>query len=72
MKAYKVEMLVIDFDNLGSDGIKSMIENTQYPNHWCGPEVKSIVGKDIGPWGDEQPLNSPETCDAEYKRLFGE
>lgn len=71
MKVYKVEVLIIDFDSLGADGIKSAIENTNYPNDCISPTVKSIVEKDIGKWDDNNPLNYRDTCDVEYKRLFG-
>lgn len=71
MKVYKVELLIIDFDQLGPDGIKSAIENTRYPNHCISPKVKSTEERDIGEWSDDNPLNFRDTCDAEYRRLFG-
>lgn len=71
MKVYKVEIMIIDFDGLGADGIVSEIENTRYANDCIYPKVKSIVEKDIGEWDDNHPLNSRKTCDAEYARLFG-
>jgi hypothetical protein len=71
MLAYKVELLVIDFDGLGADGIEEAIVNARYANRCIAPEVMSCEGKDIGLWRDEHPLNHPKTCDAEYRRLFG-
>jgi hypothetical protein len=47
MKAYKIEVLVIDFEEVGEEGIKEMIECAHYPNHCISPDVKSIVEKDI-------------------------
>jgi hypothetical protein len=71
MKAYKVEILVIDHDGLGPEGIKDVFENTKFPN-WCMyPEVKNITERDIGEWTDCHPLNMHEEQDREYKRLFG-
>lgn len=70
MKAYKVEILIIDHDEIGSMDIKSVIENTDYPN-WCiSPEVKHVECADIGEWDDNHPLNQHDTCDAEYARMF--
>lgn len=71
MKVYKVEVMIIDFDRLGPDDIKSAIENTRYANHCISPQVKSIAERDIGEWDDNHPLNRRDTCDAEYRRLFG-
>jgi len=71
MKAYKIEILVLDFDGLGGDEIKFTIEDTRYPNRCISPTVKDIQEVDIGPWEDSHPLNNCQTCDAEYKRLFG-
>lgn len=70
MKVYKVEILVIDFDELGEHEIKSVFENSHYPNHCMSPSVKRIQGMDIGPWHDENPLNKHATADDEYARLF--
>jgi len=71
MKAYKVEILIIDFDDLGSEEIESLVENARYPNHCINPSVKSIEERDIGEWDDNHPLNKMTTSDAEYERLFG-
>jgi hypothetical protein len=70
MKAYKIEILVIDFDNLGETGIKQELDNARFPNDCISLDVKSITVKDIGEWTDEHPLNKLATCDAEYHRLF--
>lgn len=70
MKAYKVEIFVIDHDNLGEHEIKRNIENVRYPNHCMSPAVKSIQGVDIGAWRDDHPLNKHATADDEYARLF--
>ena len=71
MKAYKVELLIIDFDDIGGEGITEVLEKTHYPNHCICPEVMQIIEKDIGEWDDDHPLNSMDTTDAEYKRIFG-
>lgn len=68
MKAFKVELLIIDQDDIGGEEIVSVLENVKYPN-WCiFPRVKNIVGVDIGEWADDHPLNFKGN--AEYDRLF--
>jgi hypothetical protein len=72
MKAYKVELLIIDFDGMGAGDIEATLENTKYPNHcFDGLSVKSVVEKDIGEWNDEHPLNQTDKCEDEYLRIFG-
>jgi len=70
MKAYKIEILVIDHEGVGGDDIKSIIENVRYPNRCISPEVKNIDERDIGEWRDDHPLNIRSTCDSEYHRIF--
>ena len=48
MKAYKVELLVLDFDGIGKDEIRVEIENVNYPNDCLSPDVMSIKGNDKG------------------------
>lgn len=70
MKAYKVELLIVDSDNIGETEIINILENTRYSN-WCiSPTVEGIVSKDIGEWHDNHPLNSSLTRQDEYRRLF--
>lgn len=33
-KVIRVEVMVLDFDDLGIDGVRETIENTKYPNHF--------------------------------------
>lgn len=70
MKAYKIELLVLDFDQLGSDEIKSVLENSRYPNDCISPSTMRITEADIGPWSYDNPLNSGKTRAAEYARIF--
>ncbi len=71
MKAYKVEILIIDFDELGEQGIVEELNNVNFPNDCIDLQVKNITEKDIGEWDDEHPLNNNLTSTKEYKRLFG-
>lgn len=69
MKVYKVELMIIDFDNVGS-GIKDVIEAQRYPNHCISPTVMKIEERDIGEWYEQHPLNLCGESEKEYKRLF--
>lgn len=71
MKAYKLEILVIDFDEVG-DEIVEVIKNQKYPNHCIDPMVMSFQSVEIGEWDDDHPLNTPEDGiqENEFKRLF--
>lgn len=72
MKAYKVELLIIDFDELGEDSLRYQLENASYPNDCVSPTVMAIMGRDIGPWDDDHALNSRSTRAAAYERIFCE
>ena len=66
MKAYKVELLVLDFENCGESDIKSILSNVRYLNS----SVMNIIEKDIGTWSDDHPLNSRILQKETYNRLF--
>jgi hypothetical protein len=71
MKVYKVELLVITFDELCETEIVSEIENVNYPNDCLITSVMNITGKEIGQWSDDNPLNkSKEIAKQEFERLF--
>jgi hypothetical protein len=66
VKAYKLELLVLDFENYGEEELKMLAMNAR----GLDPTVISIEGRDIGEWTDNHPLNKRSTADAEFKRLF--
>jgi len=66
MKAYKIELLVLDMEETPQNEIVELLENIDY----IYPQVKNIKCVDIGEWYDDHPLNKKETCDEEYKRIF--
>lgn len=70
MKVYKLEVMIIDFDELGGEEIKDVMENQKYPNYCISPDVMSMQSVDIGEWSDEHPLNKLDTQVSEYNRLF--
>lgn len=65
MKAYKVELLIIDNEEVGQENIKYYLENTKY----VYPKVMDIKSVDID-WIDEHPLNKIDTIKEEYNKLF--
>lgn len=70
MKAYKIELLVIDFDGLGQQGVVETIESRRWPNDCISPSVEACQEADIGVWTDDHPLNRKDTAPAEYARIF--
>lgn len=70
MKVYKLEVMVLDFDDLGADEIVSVLENQKYPNYCIAPDVMSIEERDCGEWHDDHPLNKHSTQEIEFQRLF--
>lgn len=70
MEVHKVELLVVDFDGLGADEIKRVLETTRYPNHCIYPDVLSTETREVE-WSDSHPLNMTSTKEAECQRLFG-
>ena len=70
MQVHKVTLSILDFDIVGADEIKDIIENVKYPNHCIAPHVINIESCEIGEWRDHHPLNDPEKSAAEFNRLF--
>jgi hypothetical protein len=70
MKVYKLEIMIIDFDGIGEDEMKSVLENANYPNDCISPDVMNVKCIDIGEWEDDNKLNFKDTRANEYKRLF--
>lgn len=70
MNVHKVVLTIIDFDDVGADEIKSVIEDEHYPNRCISPKVVDIETVNIGEWDDDNPLNNIKTSDSEWHRLF--
>ena len=70
MKVYRLEVMAIDFDEIGPEQIKAEIENARYGNRCIRPEVMACDVRDIGEWHADHPLNLLAKSDAEYRRLF--
>ena len=70
MKAYKITLLFFDFNNVGKEGAKELIESARLPNRVDPGTVMSIEEADIGAWHDDHPLNSRATKAAAFSALF--
>lgn len=70
MKVYRLEIKVIDFDEVGPEEMKTILENNHYPNHCISPHVTKIESVDIGEWHDEHPLNKRNTAKQAFEELF--
>ena len=70
MKVYKVELMVIDFDEVGEE-MKEIIENQKYPNYCISPSVVSMESREIE-WDDKHPINDGKGWREEFKKLFDE
>lgn len=69
-RVIRVEVMVLDFDDLGVDGVRETLENTKYPNRCITPHVMEIEERDIGTWSDEHPLNQHSKQKAFFQELF--
>ena len=71
MKVHKVELYIIDFDQVGANQIIEILENARYPNRCINPTVKRVRTKEIE-WSDDHPLNNLKTQDKSYRDLFSD
>jgi len=69
IQVHKVEVLIIDHDNVGPEGLKVLLENTHYPNRAIAPNVMGCVTREVE-WSDSHPLNSRQHQAAAYQELF--
>lgn len=69
MKVYKIEIMVVDSDEVG-DEMKEIIENTRYPDRCISPEVMKIESREIGEWHDNHPLNKYGEAVEYYEKIF--
>lgn len=65
-KAYKIELLIIDNEDIGIVDIKEYLRSTKH----VYPQIKSVEEADIGEWHEDHPLNKRASADAEYERIF--
>ena len=65
MNVYKIELLVLDIDEVGIEDVKTALENQE---HLCC-SVMSIETREVN-WSDEHPLNIITTQETAYTALF--
>ena len=70
MQVHKVVLSIVDFDQVGSENIKRVLENLHYPNRCISPTIESLETKDIGEWDDDHPMNYSLTSHEYFKKLF--
>ena len=68
MKAHRVTMIILDFDNVGEE-LRDVIENTKYPNRCIAPNVTNIETVELGEWDDSLPINKLDKMGEEFERL---
>lgn len=68
-RVLKLEVLIVNHDGLSDEEIKSVVENTKYPN-WCiSPEVLKLESREVD-WSDDHPLNKRSTRQQAIDELF--
>ena len=63
-------LMFIDFDEVGPEGAKQLIEHARLPNHISPGTVTALEERDIGEWRDDHPLNNHKTQIAAFQLLF--
>ena len=66
---YRIELLVVDHDEIGLEGITEALELTSYPNDCINPSVMGSESREVE-WSDDHPLNQIDTTESEYTQLF--
>lgn len=67
-RVYKIELMIVDHDDLGADGVQEALQNVSYPNDCISPQVSALEERSID-WGDDHPLNRRGWRDA-FRELF--
>ena len=69
LNVYRVEVMVIDHDEVGPEGVKAAIENARYPNRCIHPEVMGIETRQVD-WHEQHPLNLNTQMKDAFRKLF--
>ena len=70
-KVYKIEIMVIDHDRIGSESITRTLESTKYPNDCMQVKVFRVNEADVN-WHDGISLNYESKWREAFKNLFDE
>lgn len=69
VKVHKVEIMIIDHDQLGAEGVRDVIMNQVWPNDCIMPKVTSVESQDVE-YHDQHPLNIGLLWRDAYAKLF--
>lgn len=69
IKVYRLEVLIIDHDECGTEEIREVLENQRYPNDCIFPQVMSVEHREVE-WSDNHPLNDLHKCQKAFRKLF--
>lgn len=68
-KVYRIVLLHIDHDDIGSDQLKCLLEECSLGNHITAGSVMSVEEAEVE-WDDDHPLNEHATQEQEFRVLF--
>lgn len=69
IRVYKIELMVVDHDDVGPQDVAVLIETTRYPSRCIAPRVMNVDERAVE-WTDEHPLNSARGWQAAFRALF--
>jgi hypothetical protein len=70
LKIHKVELYIVDHDEVGAHDIEMVMEQVNYPNDCITPHIISIKTAEID-YTDEHPLNYSDGREVEaFNKLF--
>lgn len=67
MKMHKIEMYVLDIENVGEHEVLVQLENCNFPHIFAVKETGTV---DIDDWSDDHILNQMSTPVEEYRKYF--
>lgn len=70
MEVYKLEVLIINYEEVGEEELKIIIEDGRYPNDCINPCITKIQSYDIGEWEDNHILNNVSLSSKEAKEYL--
>ncbi len=70
MKVYKVEVMVVDHDEIGEDGIKTALATASFSNRCMRPQFVRAESREIE-WDDRHPLNMRVGWREAFLAMFG-
>ena len=68
-KVHKIEILVVDHNDVGIEEIKLIVEGIHYPNRCIWPTVLDVKTEEVD-WNDNHPLNVLSTTKQAANKLF--